>query len=124
MRAVDCAERAVHTRRGLATLRLPVPSLLYMSSALPALGKHSTRHLHRLHSASRVAPVHGTLQAESQGPCTIICDGAISQSRGHSNQYQMQRLPCLAFGQAVALSLRPGNHLLNTSGSASLYSVL
>lgn len=65
MRAVDCAERAVHTRSGLATLRLPVPSLLYMSSALPALGKHSTRHLHRLRPASWVAPVHGTLQAEN-----------------------------------------------------------
>ena len=25
--------------------RAPVPSLVYMSSALPALGKHSTRHL-------------------------------------------------------------------------------
>ena len=56
MRALNCAERAVHTRRGLATLRLPVPSLLYMSSALPALGKHSTRHLHKLRSAS---PIRG-----------------------------------------------------------------
>ena len=56
MRAVVCAELAMHTRRGLAILRLPVPSLLYMSSALPALGKHSTRHLHILHSA---APIRG-----------------------------------------------------------------
>ncbi len=30
---------------GLGALRGPVPSLVNMSSALPALGKHSTRHL-------------------------------------------------------------------------------
>lgn len=33
------------TSSGLGALRGPVPSFVYMSSALPALGKHSTRHL-------------------------------------------------------------------------------
>lgn len=45
------------TRRGLETLRAPVPSLVYMSSALPAFGKHTTRHLDNLSNvaATRLA---------------------------------------------------------------------
>ena len=36
----------VLTNRGLLILRLPLPSLVNMSSALPALGKQRTRNLH------------------------------------------------------------------------------
>ena len=31
------------TSRGLGVLRIPVPSFVYISSALPALAKHTTR---------------------------------------------------------------------------------
>ena len=32
------------TRRGLGARRMPVPSFVYISSALPAFGKHKTLH--------------------------------------------------------------------------------
>lgn len=35
------------TSSGLGALRAPVPSVVNMSSLLPALGKQSTRNLHR-----------------------------------------------------------------------------
>lgn len=55
----DLNRGAGHTSSGLGTLRSPVPSLVYMSSALPAFGKHSTRHL-----------------AISQNPCPTVCYNA------------------------------------------------
>ena len=97
--------------------RAPVPSLVYMSSALPAFGKHSTRHLHaqahRLHGAS----IHGRwtpqyrLQAllglTSTGKhCKAACGWALPQG---------QHWACLGRSQAVLLSVRPGNHLLKSS---------
>jgi hypothetical protein len=52
-------------RSGLGARRGPVPSLVYMSSALPALGKHSTRHLRAsalpplIAARARQAPLSG-----------------------------------------------------------------
>jgi hypothetical protein len=43
--AGQCGKAAGLTSRGLGAFLGPVPSLEYMSSALPALGKHSTRSL-------------------------------------------------------------------------------
>ena len=43
----------MHTKSGLAALREPVPSLVYRSSALPALAKHNTRSLRAADSCNR-----------------------------------------------------------------------
>lgn len=58
----------VLTNSGLELRLVPVPSLVYMSSALPALWKHSTRHLHAMHRRrSESAPCKQPLSSCSTG---------------------------------------------------------
>lgn len=91
-----------HTSRGLDTFLAPVPSLVYMSSALPAFGKHSTRHLkHRVESiCADCSPVYCEKNAikRHQSPC-----------------YSREKY--LGSGHDVRLKGRPGNHFINSTSS-------
>ena len=116
--APTCCGR--RTSSGEGARRTPVPSDVYMSSALPAFGKHSTRSLGQ---KSRRQALEGTHDQADPLHADKAWRGAVAGTQPGSRCHQMLRLWCsakppyLGLSQAVLLSARPGNHLRKVSAS-------
>ena len=105
--ARHAASPSALTSSGEGALRTPVPSDVYMSSALPALGKHSTRSLRRQRQRSAGRSTASAL------PRNVPREPEVLMA--------LQSYPHLGLSHAVLLSPIPGNHLLKVSASGGGY---
>ncbi len=97
-------------RSGLGARRGPVPSLVYMSSALPALGKHSTRHL-RAPALPLIAV--GARQAPLSGRT-----GPLPEHLGTHYLRISSTAPMRSAGRRTERLRHPGTHARPNGGAA------